>query len=122
MVSIVILGSILGKLAIDNRLPWQTAEASNIAVDDTGTLEDEAVETQEGSKITFQEALRIAETAVDGKAYGMERETQDGRPVIEVRINGKEVFVDSESGKVVLNRRPLSERRSRRHQRGHRGT
>ncbi|MGB7442069.1 MAG: hypothetical protein WA919_13440 [Coleofasciculaceae cyanobacterium] len=30
--SVAILGSILGKLAIDNRLPWQTARtSSNIA-------------------------------------------------------------------------------------------
>lgn len=106
IVLIAILGGILGKLAIANRLPWQTAEANSdiAAVDNTGTLEGEAkaVETQQGSKIKFQEALRIAETAVDGKAYGMERETQDGKPVIEVRIKGKEVFVDAESGKIVL--------------------
>lgn len=101
--STAILGGILGKLAIDNRLPWQPPEASNIVgVDDAGTLEAEAVKIQQGSKIKFQEALKIAETAVNGKAYGMERETQDGKSVIEVRISGKEVFVDAESGKIVL--------------------
>ncbi len=109
IVSIAILGGILGKLTIDDRLPWQTAEASDIAgVDNTGKalkneeVDAEAIETQQGSKIKLQEALRIAETAVDGKAYGMERETKDGKSVIEVRIDGKEVFVDAESGKIVL--------------------
>lgn len=100
--SIAILGGILGKLALDRRLPWQTAGTdSNIAkVNDTGkTLE--AVETQQRAKITFQAALRIAETAVNGKAYSVERETEDGKPVIEVGIGGKEVFVDAESGEIV---------------------
>lgn len=103
VVLIAVLGSILGKLAIDNRFSRHAkANSSTTEVDSTEkALEAEAVKTQE-SKITFQEALWIAETALGGKAYNMERETEDGKPVIEVGIDGKEVFVDADSGKIVL--------------------
>lgn len=107
--SVVILGSILGKLAIDNRLPWQIAGASSDSAEpentgqapEGGKVDAKAVKTQQRSKITLQEALQIAETTIDGKAYGVEREIEEGKAVIEVEISGKEVFVDAESGEIV---------------------
>jgi uncharacterized membrane protein YkoI len=84
--AIAVLGG--GKLAIGDRLPWQTIA--------------EAPEPQGRSKITLQEALQIAEKAIVGKAYSIERETERDKPVIEVGIGEQEVFVDAESGKIVL--------------------
>jgi uncharacterized membrane protein YkoI len=63
---------------------------------------DQSVETRSRSKITFLDALQIAEVAVHGKAYSLEQETESGKPVIEVGIDGKEIFVDAERGEIVL--------------------
>lgn len=53
-------------------------------------------------KVTFPEALAIAEAMVDGKqAYSMEREKEDGQPVIEVGIDGQEIFVHAVTGEIV---------------------
>lgn len=106
---VVVVGGILGKLAIDNRLPLQNpgvssdiskAEATEKALAD-GAVDTEAVESQQKFKITFPEALQIAENKIDGKAFSMERETEDGKAVIEVAIGGQEVFVDAENGEIV---------------------
>ena len=98
--SVVVLGGLLGKLAIDHHLPWQSAEANSGSAERDNSLEND--KTHWRAKITFQEALRIAETAIGGKAYSIERETESGKPVIEVGIDGQEVFVDAENGKIVL--------------------
>lgn len=63
---------------------------------------DQAVAAHSRSKITFSQALQIAEAAIHGKAYSLEQETESGRPVIEVGIDGKEIFVDAERGEIVL--------------------
>lgn len=106
---VVGLGGIVGKLAIANRIPGQSARASNssVAIANTQKTPDNEIATQATkthwrSKITFPEALRIAESAMGSKAYNVERETEGGKPVIEVGIDEKEVFVDAESGKIVL--------------------
>lgn len=53
-------------------------------------------------KVTFPEALAIAEAMIDGKqAYSMEREKEDGQPVIEVGIDGQELFVHAVTGEIV---------------------
>ncbi|MEL6232273.1 MAG: PepSY domain-containing protein [Cyanobacteria bacterium J06627_3] len=53
-------------------------------------------------KVTFPEALAIAEAMVDGKqAYSMELEKEDGQPVIEVGIDGQEIFVHAVTGEIV---------------------
>jgi uncharacterized membrane protein YkoI len=105
---VVGLGGIVGKLAIANRIPGQSARVSgsSVAIVKTQKTPDNSIATQATtthwrSKITFPEALRIAEAAMGGKAYNVERETEGGRPVIEVGIDEKEVFVDAESGKIV---------------------
>ncbi|NER30664.1 MAG: hypothetical protein F6J89_24370, partial [Symploca sp. SIO1C4] len=90
-VPVAILGIIIGALAINNRLPWQATRINReiVQVEDTRkALEDnevnmEAVKTQQKFKIKFDQALRIAEATTDGKAYSMERETEEGKPVIE---------------------------------------
>lgn len=53
-------------------------------------------------KVTFPEALAIAEAMVDGKqAYSMEREKEDGQLVIEVGIDGQEIFVHAVTSEIV---------------------
>jgi uncharacterized membrane protein YkoI len=102
--SVAVLGGILGKLAIDHHLPRQSAEANSgsAEIHKNGEIPVKATATHWRSKITFQEALQTAETAISGKAYSIERETEGGKPVIEVGVDGQEVFVDAESGKIVL--------------------
>jgi uncharacterized membrane protein YkoI len=58
--------------------------------------------SQSEFKVTFPEALAIAEATTDGKqAYSMERETEEGQPVIEVGIDGREIFVHAVSGEII---------------------
>ncbi|MEM9908753.1 MAG: PepSY domain-containing protein [Cyanobacteria bacterium P01_D01_bin.44] len=67
-------------------------------------LSDLTVEAAPASevKITFHEALQIAEASADGeRAYSMERETEKGQPVIEVGIGGREIFVHAATGEIV---------------------
>jgi uncharacterized membrane protein YkoI len=97
--SVAVLGGLLGKWAIDHYLPWQNASANETAKID---LTQKALEPHWRSKITFQAALQTAEAAIGGKAYSIERETEGGKSVIEVGIDGREVFVDAESGKIAL--------------------
>lgn len=53
-------------------------------------------------KISLQEALVIAEATTDGKkAYSVERETEEGQPVIEVGIDGHEIFVHAVNGEII---------------------
>lgn len=68
------------------------------------TVPDVASETvsQAELKVSFQQALEIAEATADGKkAYSMERETEEGQPVIEVGIDGREIFVHAVNGEIV---------------------
>jgi uncharacterized membrane protein YkoI len=102
--AIAVLGG--GKLAIGDRLPWLSARANSAAKIDPALGNNEtlaeAPETQRRSRITFQSALQIVEKAIGGKAYSIERETERDKPVIEIGIGEQEVFVDAESGKIVL--------------------
>jgi len=113
--SVALLGGVLGKLAVDRRIHWQpagdnSAVANSTSVDinnpQAGVENDEipaqSPATHWWSTITFPEALQIAEAAIGSKAYSIERESESGKPVIEVGIDGQEVFVDAESGKIVL--------------------
>lgn len=53
-------------------------------------------------KVTFPEALAIAEAATDGKqAYNMEWEKEDGQPVIEVGIDGQEICIHAVTGEII---------------------
>jgi uncharacterized membrane protein YkoI len=101
--SVAVLAGVLGKLAIDQHLLGKPTEASRTLAEDAAsrTLNTEAVAMHQQSKITLQTALQIAETAIKGKAYGIEREIENGKPVIEVDIKGQEVFVDVENGEIV---------------------
>lgn len=57
---------------------------------------------QSDLKVSLQEALKIAEATADGeKAYSIERETEEGQPVIEVGIDGREIFVHATSGEII---------------------
>ena len=123
-VSLAVLGGFVGKWAIDHFFSGQSASASDstVAVDQSqinhsqkAPQPDEmaaATETHWRSKISFQTALQIAEAAIGRKAYSIERETESGKPVIEVGVDGREVFVDAESGKIVPDRRPPPKKRS----------
>ncbi|MBT9317183.1 PepSY domain-containing protein [Leptothoe spongobia] len=54
-------------------------------------------------KVSLQEALEIAEATANGKkAYSIERETEEGQPVIEVGIDGHEIFVHATNGEIIL--------------------
>ena len=78
--SVAVLVGIFGKLAIDHHLLWQNAEANSGSAEIDNrqkTLKNDeitakATKTPWRSKITFQEALRIAEAEIGGKAYGIE--------------------------------------------------
>jgi uncharacterized membrane protein YkoI len=100
---VAVLGASFSKLAIEHRLSWQSvsdgAAKSALA---PNKVPQKVLETHWRGKITFQEALQIAEAVNKGKAYSIERETEGGKPVIEVGIAGQEVFVDAESGEIVL--------------------
>jgi uncharacterized membrane protein YkoI len=108
--SFAVLVGIFGKLAIDHHSLWQNAEANNGSAEidnrqkvlENNEITAKATKMHWRSKITFQKALQIAEAAIGGKAYGVERETEGGKPVIEVGIDGQEVFVDAETGEIVL--------------------
>lgn len=53
-------------------------------------------------KVSLQEALEIAEATTDGKkAYSLERETEEGQPVVEVGIDGREIFVHAINGEII---------------------
>ena len=56
---------------------------------------------QDQSSISFQEALQIAEGAVDAKAYAIELEKEEGEPIVEIEISDKEVIIDAETGEIL---------------------
>ena len=56
---------------------------------------------QNQSSISFQEALQIAEEAVDAKAYAIELEKEEGEPIVEIEIGDKEVIIDAETGEIL---------------------
>jgi uncharacterized membrane protein YkoI len=96
---VALLGASLGKLAIERQLPWQNAGANRALAKITPP--PNAPEPHWQASLSFQDALRIAE-ANGGKAYSIERETEGGKPVIEVGIVEQEIFVDAENGKILL--------------------
>ena len=76
------------------------------AVDDSSTslpLSSAAQESETPAtpRISFYEAVAIAEAEVDGKVYMVELEKEDERPIIEIEIHEQEVIVDAETGEVI---------------------
>lgn len=70
------------------------------------TVGGQAALAQEATTIGLTEALGTAEREVDGRAFGVERDSEDGRQTYEVKVAGAEdrvyeIDVDAETGEVV---------------------
>ena len=75
------------------------AQASNQT---TKQVPDQLSNRESTQTISFQKALAIAESAVEGSAYAIEREVEDNKPIIEVEVGEQEVLIEAQSGEIFL--------------------
>ena len=87
-----------GSISCSNTEASFSSPEANRLVSEANTSTSENFETP----VTFQEAIDIAEAAVDGKVYVIEREMENHQPVIEIELGNKEVVVDAETGDILL--------------------
>ena len=91
-----------GLTACTATTPSQQAEANSNLSEEASPADAQDLGNHQTTKISLQEALAIAEAAVEGKAHAMEREVEDNIPIVEIELGDEEVLVDAESGEIIL--------------------
>ncbi len=100
------IGSSAGLWATQNHFPslMKQSQANSPSIGtqaQSGDLSSKELPPVPEFEITLREAIKIAESEIEGKSYSIEQEIEDTTPTIEVELSKYEVVIHGQTGEVI---------------------